>query len=139
MVQFKFRSFETQRLGRIYRPYAIVILKHESHFVMDDFIVDAGADITMIPRRIGNTLRLPPPQPGEIVPLGGIGGAISAVYRKVAMQVGEHRFEARIAWAQSDELPLLLGRHDVFDFFKITFGQTDRVTIFTRKKKAFRN
>jgi hypothetical protein len=90
----------------------------------------------MIPMRIGKALRLPPPQRGEIVPIGGIGGLLPTVYRKVMMEIGNYHLQARIAWAQSDKPPLLLGRTDVFDFFKITFDQTDRVTIFTRKKKA---
>jgi len=122
----------------VYRPFATVMLRHESHFVMDDFIVDAGADITMIPLWIGNTLRLSHPQLAEIVPIGGIGRLLPIVYRKVLLEIGKYRLEARIAWSQSDETPLLLGRADVFDFFKITFDQTDRVTIFTRKKKAAR-
>ena len=103
---------------------------------MDDFLVDAGADITMIPRWIGNTLRLSPPHPAEIVPIGGIGGLLPIVYRKVLLEIRKYRFEARIAWSQSNETPLLLGRADVFDFFKITFDQTDRVTTFIRKQKA---
>ena len=136
MVQFKFRPFLTDRLGLIYRPYATVTLRYGSHSVVDQFLVDAGADMTMIPMRIGNALRLPAPQPGEIIPLGGIGGFLPAVHRKVIMEIGNHRLEARIAWAQSERSPLLLGRVDVFDFFKITFDQTARVTTFIRKKKS---
>jgi len=138
MVQFNFRPFKTQRLGLVYRPFATVTLRHESHFVMDDFIVDAGADLTMIPLWIGNTLRLSPPQRAEIVPIGGIGGFLPIVYRKVLLEIGNYRLEARIAWSQSDETPLLLGRFDVFDFLKITFDQTDRLTTFIRKQKASR-
>jgi hypothetical protein len=102
---------------------------------VDEFLVDAGADITLIPMRIGSALRLPTAKPEEIFPLGGIGGVLPVVYRKVLMELGKYRLEARIAWAQSERPPLLLGRVDVFDFFKITFDQTDRMTTFIRKRK----
>jgi hypothetical protein len=136
MVQFKFRPFPSAKLGLIYRPFAAVTLKYGSNSVTDQFLVDAGADITLIPTRIGMALNLPAPKRGEIFPLGGIGGFLPTVHRKVAMEIGNYRLEARIAWAQSERPPLLLGRVDVFDFFKITFDQTARMTTFIRKKKS---
>jgi len=138
MVRYEFRAFQTARLGIVYRPFIRVKLQHGPYSISEEFLVDAGADVTLIPLRIGKALCLPPPEAGEIFPLGGIGGVVPAVYRKVNMQIGNYHLEGRIAWAQSGNIPLLLGRVDVFDFFKITFDQTDRVTIFTRKKKAAR-
>jgi hypothetical protein len=139
MVRYKFRAFRTARLGIVYRPFIRVKLINGSYAIAKEFLVDAGADITLIPLHTEKALRLSPPQPGEIFPLGGIGGVVPTVYRTVKMQIGNYHLEARIAWAQSENIPLLLGRTDVFDFFKITFDQTDRVTIFTRKKKASRD
>jgi len=136
MVQYQFRSFQTKRLGLVYRPFAEATLKHGSRSITKEFLVDAGADITLIPMWIGKALQLPAPESGEMLSLGGLGGSVSTVHRTIIMEIDNYRFEARIAWAQSEEVPLLLGRFDVFDFFKITFDQTDRVTIFTRKKKA---
>jgi hypothetical protein len=113
-----------------------VTLKHGVCSFTKEFLVDASADITLIPMWVGKALQLPTPESGEMLALGGLGGFVSTVHRTILLEIGSYRFEAKIAWAQSEEVPLLLGRFDVFDFFKITFDQTDRVTIFTRKKKA---
>jgi len=134
MVQFEFRPFLTSRLGLVHRPYATVTLRYESHSVVDEFLVDAGADITLIPKRIGNILHLPVASRKEVFPLGGR-GFLPVVHREVVLEIGNYRLGVRIAWAQSERAPLLLGRTDVFDFFRITFDQTDRITTFIRKQK----
>lgn len=37
------------------------------------------------------------------------------------MKIGGKLFDARIAWALIEEVPLLLGRTDVFNLFSICF------------------
>jgi hypothetical protein len=91
------------------RNISAVTLKYGSHSVTDQFLVNAGADITLIPMRIGMALNLPAPKRGEIFPLGEIGGFLPTVHRKEGMEIGNYRLEARIAWAQLKDHLCCLG------------------------------
>jgi len=55
---------------------------------------------------------------------------VGVIYCVVELTIAGLTFPARIAWAQLEEVPLLLGRTDVFDRFEITFRQPERVVIF---------
>jgi hypothetical protein len=46
------------------------------------------------------------------------------------MSIGQKRFQATLAWAQMEHVPLLLGRIDVFDHFRITFHQNKHIVRF---------
>jgi len=46
------------------------------------------------------------------------------------MRIGETVFNVSIAFADSDEVPRLLGRAGVFERFKITFDEVKLRTIF---------
>jgi len=47
------------------------------------------------------------------------------------MRVGSVEFRARVAWSQVEEVPLLLGRMDVFRRFDITFKDKTGVAVFS--------
>jgi hypothetical protein len=69
-----------------------VLLSQERYMVPVMMLVDSGADISMIPKTIGDQLgfRL---ERGEMVyTVGGIGGGIPVVYRSVFLTVGEDSF-----------------------------------------------
>lgn len=46
------------------------------------------------------------------------------------MRIGEFGFEAKIGWAQIEHVPLLLGRADIFDKFRVTFLQPSKKVLF---------
>ncbi len=48
----------------------------------------------------------------------------------MSMKIDDHKFECKIAWAQIERVPFLLGREDVFENFNITFRQRDKKTTF---------
>ena len=45
------------------------------------------------------------------------------------MKIGDKIIETRIAWALVEEVPLLLGRTDVFNLFDICFKKNEK-TVF---------
>ena len=59
-------------------------------------------------------------------------GADTSLFPKgdVKMRIGETLLNVNIAFADSDEVPRLLGRSDVFKRFKITFDEISLQTIF---------
>jgi len=55
---------------------------------------------------------------------------VGVIYEKVMITIGKKSFFAEIAWSQIENVPLLLGRTDVFDRFKILFNRKKKSIIF---------
>jgi len=138
MIAFRFRPVISKNLGIIYKPYLRATLIHREEsghgewVVEETFLIDSGADITVIPHRAGVELRLLSAKEEELQPLGGISGSILVAYRQVEMEIGGLMLSCTIAWAQTDNVPFILGRFDVFDEFNVEFRQKERVTFFER-------
>ena len=68
--------------------------------------VDSGADITLIPRSVGDLLGFVVKK-GKIVDITGVGGGtVPVIVKKVMMCVGKEIFDARVAWALIEDVPL---------------------------------
>ena len=68
---------------------------------------------------------------GEYRPILGIGRVMLPAYvHDVKMRIGETVFDVGVAFADSDEVPRLLGRADVFKRFRVTFDEADLQTVF---------
>ncbi len=93
--------------------------------------VDSGADITTIPWQAGMALGLRPVRKDARFGMRGITG-IPVPYRLKRINIGFNgvEIEARVAWAESDEVPFLLGRLDVFKRFDITFRESRGIIMF---------
>ena len=83
-------------------------------------IVDSGADISLIPKTIGEELNL---KKAELHYLGGVGGRVGYYTNYVNVQIAGKKFNMPVAWLTHDTVPLLLGRKGVFDKFRICFEE----------------
>lgn len=88
--------------------------------------------MTVIPFRLGRSLGFRQ-RPGErVFEMSGIGGAgVPYVVRTARISIGGNSFRVRLAWAFIEEVPLLLGRVDIFPRFKILFDERRRQVTFT--------
>jgi len=92
--------------------------------------VDSGADTSLFPKGDASLLKLNLYE-GEYNPIMGIGRVMMPAYiQNVKMRISEKLLNVSIAFADSDEVPRLLGRADVFKRFKITFDEANLQTIF---------
>ncbi len=99
-------------------------------FLISEFMyVDSGADFTLIPYRLGKFLGFRH-EDEEIHEIHGINGTAPVVFKTISTKLGNHEFQMRAAWSQLEDVPLLLGRLDVFDQFDITFRQNNKKVIF---------
>ena len=135
MIKFDYRK-EISRSGEvIFRPTAKVYLfKSENEWIAEYFYIDSGADYTLIPYRMGCFLGLDRTAL-EIREMGGIGGFIPVRFAVIPMKIEKYKFDCKVAWAQIEKVPFLLGRENVFDYFDITFHQRKKNTIFIWYKK----
>lgn len=130
-MEFDFRKEESGVFGQIARPVARLILQGENgNRIPEIFYVDSGADITLLPRSLGELLGFHVKDPSEIKEIQGIGErGIPFVLRRIKITFNEETIEARIAWSLIEGVPPLLGRLDIFKIFTIIFFK-ERVTIF---------
>ncbi len=106
MIEFSYRKEYSPVLGEIYRPSAEVILKHNDKIVLFYPYIDSGADITLIPRSLGEMLGLE--LTDEIVELGGLGdNKVPVLIKKIEIKIGRYLIPIHVAWALIEEIPLL--------------------------------
>ena len=76
--------------------------------------VDSGADITLLPRELGENLDLTIEEE-KIQEISGVGGgSIPVIIKTIEMRIGDHAMNARVAWSLEEDVPALLGRMDIF-------------------------
>jgi len=95
--------------------------------------IDSGADISIIPFRFGRALGFTEDEQ-EIKEIKGIAGEpVPYLVKKISMIINGYKFGVRIGWALIEEVPLLLGRLDIFPRFKIIFDESEKNIIFVPK------
>jgi predicted aspartyl protease len=126
-------SYKFKKLGpekTTLRPYAEVFLKVQGRLMPFDFLVDSGADRTVINRPLGWALGFEINSEEKPIRLGGVGGSTEGYLRSLTLWIGGVEIKTEVVWVQSDQVPLLLGQMDIFDRFDITFLRSERKVIF---------
>ena len=92
--------------------------------------VDSAADLTMIPLKLGEALGLTY-RNSEVHEVKGLGRRpIPIVLRKLQMKIAGKSIYAQVAWSLVEEVPLILGRRDVFDLFRVTIDEAKQTVTF---------
>ena len=122
---------EPTRTGVIHRPTARIFLQSTTNeWYAFRVYIDSGADISLFTKTDAKLLGLDLYK-GEYRPIIGIGKTLIPAYtHKVVMRIEETTLNVNTSFADSDEVPRLLGRTDIFNHFKITFDQQNLETIF---------
>ncbi|MBI4981361.1 hypothetical protein HZC30_07465 [Candidatus Woesearchaeota archaeon] len=129
-IEFDFKKEESKIFGSILRPVARVFLIHEDKEVAEHLYVDSGADVSLIPKSVGDWFGFKVGDEEEITEIKGVGErGVPIIIKKIKMRIGEKELETRIAWALVEEVPLLLGRADVFNLFDVCFKKNKK-TVF---------
>lgn len=133
MIVFNYKKRPTRIPGQfIYRPVAEVYLRYKlGKWLRFNPYIDSGADNTLVPLSVGKLLGLELDK-NKIEEVKGIKGNIPVIYHKVNVGIGEFTLQVHIAWALVEDVPPLLGRTDIFDFFNITFKQKAGIIIFAK-------
>ena len=123
MIRRRFRE-ERSSLGIVLRPIAEVILEKDDFAVEIPMYVDSGADISMIPFRFGKALGFKQGKEDAIREIKGVSGAkVPYILKQVTLILNGKRLKVRMAWALVEEVPMLMGRMDIFNKFRVVFDE----------------
>jgi len=133
MIEFHYQEEDSVKFGKILRPIGVVTLSTDEKAIQVAMYIDSGADVTMIPLRAGNDLGFKY-DPSKIFQMSGIAGSLPCILQKAEVTIGNKKLLADITWALSDDAPFLLGRKDIFRFFRITFDENKEKIEFLENK-----
>jgi hypothetical protein len=88
--------------------------------------------MSLIPLSVGRLIGLTRTREDRLPRIFGVSrSSVSIIVKKISMRIGSSEFNARVAWSQVEEVPLLLGRMDVFPRFSVTFKERNQLTTFS--------
>ena len=123
MIRQRFRE-ERSSLGIVLRPVAEIILEKDNSAVEIPMYVDSGADVSMIPFRFGRALGFKQEREDTIQEIKGVSGAgVPYILKEVTLVLNGKRLKVKMAWALVEEVPMLMGRMDIFDKFRVVFDE----------------
>ncbi len=121
--------------GKILNPLLTIPIKTKSGWLDTLFLLDSGADTTMLSlpmaKRLGLQVNLK-----QKTKLFGIGDIAVYAYAGKATLKFSPNFELiiRCYYIDREDSALLLGRLDIFDQFNICFDAEEQKVIFSKKK-----
>ncbi len=135
-IEFAFREEKSNVFGIVFRPVVDLVYISGGKEVEGTAYIDSGADISLIPLALGEDLGLKIEKGDSISEMSGIGkGGVPIVIKTIKLRVGDKIINTRVAWALVEEVPLLLGRIDIFNIFDITFKRNEK-TLFSEQRKV---
>lgn len=110
----------------------VLILTKNGSYQLYDFILDTGADCCILPKTIAGDLGIDIDSLPKICFKGIEGGTIDAYLTKITMKITNTPIEVTCVLANSEKIPFILGRVDIFDRFNILFDNKNKQIKFTR-------
>lgn len=129
-IEFPYAKEESGIFGSVMRPRIIMDLfsiPRAEWLPIDDVLADTGADLSVLPRFIGELL-VEDTTDGTYSEIKGVipGTTLVAYVHQIKARVGNAEFEAPVAIADSNDVPAIFGRVDGLDRFDANFlnGET---------------
>ncbi|MBM4031822.1 MAG: hypothetical protein FJ291_08570 [Planctomycetes bacterium] len=120
---FPFTPFFSPSLGTLWKPLIPVSVRGPTGVATAKFLLDSGADLSIIPHSFGRLIGLS--TDGAVsAELKGVGsGPLLYHLCSARVRIRHIEFPMRIGWCKMEDVPLLLGRLDLFDRLNIEFRQ----------------
>ncbi|MFH1562048.1 MAG: hypothetical protein ABIF11_01320 [Nitrospirota bacterium] len=117
-------------LGIVADPKVTISVLTKSGYRFFSFILDSGADCTMLPRyeaeHIGIDLSLCPKYHSTKIE----GQGITCYGAKITVKIRQDLFPIRCLFSEKDTTPYLLGKMDIFDKYNIIFDNKNEKILF---------
>ena len=124
-MKFFYKQKESKILGTILRPLIEIEIFSQVRNdweVIEEVLVDTGADLSVLPRFIGESI-ISDITTGEYVEIKGIvpTSLLIAFIHKLKIKAAGEEFETKVAIADSNDVPPILGRYVALDLFNLEF------------------
>lgn len=120
---FPFQYITINRFGKVYRPYARVLVfkKDLGVYVERVLVVDTGADFTIFPRKDAFLFGIDLEKETIIEETFGIGGKEKIyLYKNLKVKIGEEELIIPAGFLDRNDLPALLGRQHFLELIKVS-------------------
>lgn len=118
-------------MGQWSPTYPVLFNLDDGSKVNLNMLVDSGADMSLIPKNIGEQLGLEKAAHETIETAFGVGSRLSYLNRTLQIKIDDTELSVRFLWLQDEGIDdIILGRLDVFDRFDVLFSQKKRKVIF---------
>lgn len=137
MQSIEFPCYETDTpFGKMFWPAIPVGVRlYSGKYQTFEFIVDSGADCTVVPHFLANMVGIKLPLKPNAFMTGIDGDSMPCYKGTLDLKIKEHEFPVRCLFTETDTTPLLIGRIDFFAKFKILFDG-DGCSIVLVKREA---
>jgi len=139
MIEFQFKKVYSKKLGEVLKPIIPVTIGGAEQSVGVSMLLDSGADLSLIPYSVGKAigLELDMENRSEVQGIGE--GSIPYILSQVRIKIGDVETSVRVGWALIEEVPLILGRLDVFQQFSAEFREFENKIILKHQSEFVAN
>lgn len=132
-MNFPYIEKESRVLGKVLRPLIKIRIfseKYNDWETIDNVLVDTGADLTVLPRFIGESI-INDITIGEYAEIKGIvpTSLLIAFVHRLKIKVADNEFETKVAIADSNDVPPILGRYRALDLFNLEFKKGKEIIL----------
>lgn len=136
-IEFPYLEEESKIFGKIKRPRISmdIFSKLKNEWIaVDQILADTGADLTVLPRFIGEML-VDDITTGKYVEIKGIqpSAILIAFIHRLKVKINNRKFEFPVAIADSNNVPSIFGRVEGLDLFDASFSKGEKITLFWEK------
>ena len=124
IASFPFTFISKTKLGKIYRPYAIVSVysKQRKKWQPLEMVVDSGADYSLFPKRYAGIFGINLTEECSVESTLGIGGSETVYqYQNLPIKIGDWQKKIPAGFLERDDIPPLLGRLECLETIRLTF------------------
>ena len=128
-IEFPYR-YKESLFGRIPDPYITVPVFTWYGWRNLDFLVDSGADVSMVPKSIADLVGLDLKKARKHRTYGVEGKGLLVYEGSLAIKIGTHQLKIPCLFSSQEKTPFLLGRAGLFNHFTIVFENQSKQIVF---------
>ena len=119
-IEFPLREIRTE-FGILLDPTFELPVKTPSGYLRFRFLLDSGAELTMMPRSVAEQLGVNLGSAREMKVTGIEGSGVRAWLSEITLKIGEAECRLPCLFSSNENTPCLLGRMELFRRFNVTF------------------
>ena len=133
VMKYQYREKSSKIFGTILRPLINIEVFSETKKdweIIDNVLADTGADLCILPRFLAEPL-VDDITDGQYVEIKGVvpNTVLIAFIHNLKIKLNKKEFTTKVALADSNDVPPILGRYGGLDLFEVTFNRGKEVII----------